>query len=296
MALQLNAQVMKEAISSKDGFIKNGNIECVEGLKYDLRFSGTFLKAQQGHFVNIDDFPASDFESRRIEPGETVFVTTLEELHLPENIKGELSLKRKLAHEGILILGGFCIDPLYQGPLIFGLYNFTSSPFVLEKHKKLVAAQFYKLETSELSEFSMPVSANDLLEDVSKLIHRFSGVSNKALQVRVESLTNAVESLRSEVKDKDEWFDKLKNSIGDLKDLVGSIERSLDREIFERQTATSRNLEHLNAHSDQMERLDKIVSSQAAITKVAYGIIAIVIVPTILVLLAAAWKYVFGTN
>ena len=61
---------------------------------------------------------------RFVEPGEVVFVLTEERLDLPRNMIAVLSQKRKLFNQGIQVLGGFCIDPLYRGKLLVGLYNF----------------------------------------------------------------------------------------------------------------------------------------------------------------------------
>lgn len=58
---------------------------------------------------NVDEFV--------IKPGETAFVTTEETLELPGDVFCQLSTKRKLSHEGILVLGGFYVDPNYKGKL-----------------------------------------------------------------------------------------------------------------------------------------------------------------------------------
>jgi deoxycytidine triphosphate deaminase len=49
------------------------------------------------------------------DPGEAVFVLTQEHLELPANYIAILSPKRRLAHGGIIVLGGLSVDPLHSG-------------------------------------------------------------------------------------------------------------------------------------------------------------------------------------
>ena len=130
-------------------FIKGGDPACAEGIKYDFRMSSRVLKWKYGRSIDINKLPEAEKAEMVIEPGEVVFVLTEETLELPIDIMAQLVPKRKLSHEGVLVLGGFCIDPLYSGKLLVGLYNFASSRFVLEPERKLIAAVFYQLEETE---------------------------------------------------------------------------------------------------------------------------------------------------
>jgi deoxycytidine triphosphate deaminase len=114
-----------------------------------------------------------------VEFGEVVFVLTMEQLDLPNNIMAVLSPKRKLSHHGIIALGGFCIDPLYKGPLWIGLYNFSSTAFPLKSGRKLIAALFYELMGDELTDFSVPESAGqgDFPDELVDLIRNYKPVS-----------------------------------------------------------------------------------------------------------------------
>lgn len=119
-------------IAVKDNtFIKNGKIENAEGVKYDFCLGSELLKAAFGRPIDMRKLTETDKTTLNIEPGEVVFVLTNEQLDLPKNIHAVLSPKRKLSHDGIMVLGGFCIDPLYKGKLLIGLYNLSSSSFPL---------------------------------------------------------------------------------------------------------------------------------------------------------------------
>jgi deoxycytidine triphosphate deaminase len=88
-------------------FIKNGNVNNAEGVKYDFCLGSELLKAVFGRPIDMLKLPENNRTSLNIEPGEVVFVLTKEELDLPNNIHAVLSPKRKLSHDGIMVLGGF---------------------------------------------------------------------------------------------------------------------------------------------------------------------------------------------
>ena len=141
MATLITGAHLTKALEA-DGFIKDGSTACVEGAKYDFRMSPLILKASFGTPVNLEKLPEDQRAKVTVEPGEVVFVRTIEKLSLPNNVIAMLSPKRKLSHQGIIVLGGFAIDPKYRGPLFVGLYNFSSTPFHLQTGRKLMRRSF----------------------------------------------------------------------------------------------------------------------------------------------------------
>ena len=128
----LTGAALRAALND-DGFIRNGSVDSIEGEKYDFRISPIVLKASYGSpGLDIKALAEEHRAQMQVDPGEVVFVKTIETLVLPKNINALLSPKRKLSHLGLIVLGGFCVDPLYQGPLFIGLYNFSSTPFPLK--------------------------------------------------------------------------------------------------------------------------------------------------------------------
>jgi deoxycytidine triphosphate deaminase len=85
VAKLITGERLGKAITS-DGFIKDGSPTCVEGAKYDFRMSPLILKASFGSPVNIDKLPEDQRAGVKVEPGEVVFVRTIEKLELPNNI------------------------------------------------------------------------------------------------------------------------------------------------------------------------------------------------------------------
>ena len=274
-------------IGSPDGFIKNGQVDGVEGIKYDFHFSGRFLKARYGRELNVKDFPL-DVEATSVEAGETVFVLTEELLDLPNDIKAELSNKRKLAHEGVQILGGFCVDPNYKGPLVFGVYNFSSEPFPLIKGKKIIAAQFYRLSEEEQGEgeYPKPNPIEGFPRDVIARIGRFHGISNQALEKRVEELSTVVHGLRDDFERRQDWFLKFERSIDEINKALKSLDEiiggNLKREIEERQRGQdqlSRLLRETRERADRHDLLLKFLGfivGGVVVAVIAYYVIRLI--------------------
>jgi len=129
-------------IVKNNSFIKNGSIQSCEGIKYDFRVSARLLSP---HFNRDRVFDEKDETNFVIKPGETAYVVTEEELDLPNNIFCILSTKRKLSHDGIILLGGLIVDLNYKGRLFFGLHNLSGIDFPFQPNKKLVAGVFYKI-------------------------------------------------------------------------------------------------------------------------------------------------------
>ena len=108
--------------------------------------------------------------SAKIEPGEVVFVMSQEKVKLPTDVMIILSQKRKIAHDGVAIMGGLTVDPGYDGYLLIGLYNFSSEPFRIVPGRKLIAGLFYRLVDQEIDTFSRPESRIlDFPDDLIKL-------------------------------------------------------------------------------------------------------------------------------
>ena len=124
MPTMLTGQELRIAVEEQT-FIEGGDASCAEGVKYDLRLSPNILKASFSIPVNADTLNETEKRQLTVDSGEVVFVLTEERLRLPSNITAQLSPKRKLSHQGILTLGGFCIDPGYHGRLLIGLLNFS---------------------------------------------------------------------------------------------------------------------------------------------------------------------------
>jgi deoxycytidine triphosphate deaminase len=185
----------------KDGtFIQGGIEKSAEGIKYDFRLSQHVLKAKFKRPVEMNKLSQSEARERVVEPGEVVFVLTEERLKLPMNMLAQLSPKRKLSHEGIITLGGLSIDPGYEGRLLVGIFNLSSTPWPLLPGYKLIGATFYCLEGSELGEFPQPAEPFDTFpEMLIGVMEKYHPVAAQALADKVKTLEAELVAVRSEV-------------------------------------------------------------------------------------------------
>lgn len=225
---------LRKAIQEKT-FIKNALPQNAEGIKYDFRLSSWLLKAQYGRPVDTAKFTEQEQASLRVEPGEIVFVLTEEILELPRNIMANLSPKRKLSHYGIMVLGGFCVDPLYQGRLLVGLYNFSSSPFTIIPGRKLIAAVFYELQETELDDFRKPESK--IMEFPDELVHlmqQYKPISNEQLADQLRTLATELDTLRKDFRDREDWLESYQQIQKEQKDTIDKILVGLGKETEER--------------------------------------------------------------
>ena len=277
MSTQITGEGLKELV--REGVIEGGSEDRVEGIKYDVCFGGQFLKAKHGKPMELDDFERADTESVRVEPGETVFVLTQEILRLPSNIKAELSHKRKLAHTGIQVLGGFCVDPLYEGHLMFGLHNFSSEPFPLIKGKKIIAMQFYRLSEEECDEFPEPKGKIfKFPSDVNKAIGWFWGISNQALNEKVEHLTHVMSSLQEDFSKREKAFERLGGMIEEILSSVKQLGQALNKEKKEREAGQDRLTQALREMQKDATNLASQVNLHAFILRFVSVIVGGVVI------------------
>jgi len=204
--------------------IVNGDEKCVQGVKYDFRLSRHVLKAG-GLLIDLNELSDVDQSSAFVRPGESVFVLTMEVLCLPGDVKAEISTKVRLSHQHIQMLGGFCVDPGYSGRLMFVLHNKGSTPWRLRPGKKLVAAQFYRLDAEEIPETQETRSFIDFPSTLVQAMTGYEPPSTEALGNKVSDLKGQVEKLETLIHDRFDWFkeyeESLKSTGKKLDDLAG---------------------------------------------------------------------------
>jgi dUTPase len=252
MANVVSGDALNRAVEDQS-FIKGGSLSCAEGLKYDFRLGPRILKASFGQPIDMSILPEAEKTQIAVDPGEVLFVLTEERVELPSNMMAQLSPKRKLSHEGILVLGGLCIDPLYRGKLLVGLYNFSSTRFPLRPGKKLIAAVFYELTGDEISAFE-PVETNieDFPDELVRLIQNYRPVVLQTLQEALSETQRQLATLRTEITSGLDWqkqfqssldrhdgqIEKLLSALGEEKDNRKVAERDFKQELTSIQSRT----------------------------------------------------------
>ena len=216
--------------------IKNAKKENCEGIKYDFTLSSSILKAKYKTPIDINDLTAIERAALFVDPGEVVFVLTTEILDLPNDIYIVLVPKRKLSHDGVMILGGLSVDPLYKGRLLIGIYNFSSSPFPLQQGKKLVGSHFFKLREDELDKTKKAPEASIeyFPDDLIRLMEKYVPVSNIGIMEKVNTIEIKLEEFRREFRERDNWFERFQKAIDNQKNQIDDIIKTLREEVQER--------------------------------------------------------------
>ena len=282
MPTLLNNPELKQAIN-EGGFIINGKIENIDGIKYDFSVSNRILKARFKQPIDIDQLPQTLKGELVIEPGEVVFVLTQENLALPDNISAILVPKRKLSHDGIMILGGLSIDPLYEGKLLIGLYNLSSSPYPIIPGRKVIGAQFYRLSDTEKIDVTKPeIKIIDFPDELVRLMQNYKPVSAEALMNSVDNLESKFETLLQEFRSKDDWFNKLQDSMEKQEKTIDKILQGLEKEAIDRRSSDSEIEKKVEGMRDEVKGYMKDSYRTAAIIGVVGAL-----------LISSLFKFVF---
>jgi dUTPase len=227
MPTMVTGDRLQEAVEV-GSFIEDGDVASVEAVKYDFHMGSRVLKALYGQPKDIETIPE---EERWVDPGEAVFLLTREKLKLPANMTATLTPKRKLAHAGIMMLGGLAVDPCYRGHLLLGLYNFSSTRYPLRPGAKLIGAMFYELETSEAcDDRSVPEEVVDFPDDLVRLISNYKPVELKGLQDALSETQRQLVGLKADLTNDKQWRDDFRESLQKHDQQLGSLIQLLEKE------------------------------------------------------------------
>lgn len=236
MATMVTGSELRKAIETSE-FITGGDPGSVEGVKYDFHLSSQILKAKFKRPVNFDHLTEAEKRELEVEPGEVVFVLTQERLSLPLDVVAQLSPKRKLSHAGILTLGGLCVDPGYEGRLLIGLCNFSSTPFPIVPGKKVIAATFYRLGETEADGLVKPREAlDDFPDELVQVMQRYKPVAIEPLSLAVTELRTDVEGLRRDIRSHEDWYTRFKDSLEAHNQQIGELSKELRAEVEARRS------------------------------------------------------------
>ncbi|HVC22709.1 MAG TPA: hypothetical protein VNH82_04705 [Candidatus Dormibacteraeota bacterium] len=272
---------LMKAVADQD-FILDGDIDAVDGLKYDFTL-GTKMLFGHRNPMDVSELPELERTQLEVKPGELVYVMSQERLNLPGDIKAELSPKRTISHLGIMVLGGFCVDPGYKGRLVFALYNLATIPFPLEVGRKLIAAQFYRLDPEEVPAptKSKPITA--FPEDLVQLMRAYEPATLVGIRQSIVELGASVAELRHQLDDREDWvkrfqdfLDKLGVRVEQVNESVRTLKLELEKEGEARQTT-----------DEKVSQLRIATAVGSARFNLGLGIAAAILVALILLVLHA---------
>jgi deoxycytidine triphosphate deaminase len=255
--------------------IESGVTSSVEGVKYDFRLGKRILLPGQQP-IDITQLPEQDRAKLFLNPGSLAYVLTEERLALPDNMKAELSLKRKMSHAGILVLGGFCVDPGYTGRLLFGLFNFSTSPFPIEPGRKLIAAQFYRLAQAEVPPSRHQDIIDEFPDDLVRFMQSYEPVILSGVKADIAELRQALAALREDFITKEKWFAEFREFLERHEKQIERLTEGLKLESETRQKT-----------QDEFRKDLKDVSRSALFTSVTVGVLSALVVGIVASIVAA---------
>lgn len=162
---------------------------------YDFRVGSKIVYAHpQGHI----QVSLSAGEGFTLKPGEVCTVYSLEEVHMPLNMKGRLALRGTLGNRQILYRGG-PINPGYKGHLFFTLINVGGAPVTVSYGDGIVTGEFVQLEGEVETEYSRE-TYHDIPRDRLPLRPRRQLYDWVELTEKIDLLDSQYQTVRHDVK------------------------------------------------------------------------------------------------
>lgn len=246
--------------------IQKGDISCVEGIKYDLRISNKLLSEEYPNSIDISKLEYYKREKLNVAPGELVFLLTEEILNFPKDIYASIIWKRKMNHEGVLVLGGSAVDPLYCGRLLFGLYNFSSEPFPIKPERKITSLILYRLEENEIDDFDKPEARIDgFPDDLLRNMSKYKPTSQQQVELQLKELRDEFTLLKKSFDTNEQWFKEFKDNLEKQRQntearnaQIDRISELLEKEIGERKVSEKEITEKISSKYELLrDRIEK---------------------------------------
>lgn len=292
MAKIITGETLVAAVKNET-FIKKGDIKCAEGVKYDFRVSSKILKASFQRPIDVNKLTESEKSDLFIEPGEMIFILTEEKLDLPNNMVAELSPKRKLSHAGILAIGGFCIDPLYHGFLLVGLFNLSSTRFPIIPGKKVIAATFFVLEDKECCDFPKPEAAlEDFPDELVQVMQKYRPMAMTAVMENIQKIQNQVDIIRREIDSQNEWYKRFDGVLDKHNEQIGNLLNGLSAEVKAREKGEDLLSKAISGYTTQLTSLGRTLTWLKGAAWVIGILIVCVVFPILVIWIAKLLKLV----
>ncbi|MGN0170881.1 MAG: dCTP deaminase domain-containing protein [Lachnospiraceae bacterium] len=229
MAETLTGSKIKKLVEEAK-VIENGSLNNCGALKYDFTLSDEILKSDFSTPVKLADLSVEERRAALIQPGEVVYVLTKEKVNLPSDMYMSLSANRGMSEYGVLTLGGFAVDPGYSGRLMFGLFNYSSTPFTLMPGAKLIGGVFYQLDESEsinIEKLEAPKPIEDFPARLVSIISKYSPTGMTSLEGSIEAISKQVAALKEELNNNKEEIFGLRHLIQETQEQTNRTSKAV---------------------------------------------------------------------
>lgn len=121
-----------------DGVLQNTIPENFKDLSYDLRIKSIIIPNDSSH---------EDVEKYYLPPGNTVFVSTIEDIHLPDNMIGLIVQRNSIIRSGLVVDAPVYL-PGHHTKMFIRVHNISQDDIVLAKEHSIASIMFDELSES----------------------------------------------------------------------------------------------------------------------------------------------------
>jgi deoxycytidine triphosphate deaminase len=126
--------------ASLSTLMAGGNEDCVESCSYDMRV-GTIFDGNS----RIAAGSTHTDKNLQVQPGQFVYIYTLEELTLPSDVSATAYAINALSSRGFLVLNPGHVDPGFRGPLTVTAWNLNNKPQLIEVGERIITVLLARL-------------------------------------------------------------------------------------------------------------------------------------------------------
>jgi dCTP deaminase len=242
--------------------------KCLDACSYDIRVGKKGLIGGEGREINLEKEPLV------LLPGCWGAFISYEKLTIPMNVFAKLGTKRAFSYQGLILLSGSLVDPGYEGFLLFGVYNASTSKKLISIRSKICSTTFYAL-SKEVDEKKPPdpdlIDGNfpsDFIQEMANIdVATLSQIQERLKQIpllekdiqelrtKYEDVLNPIRELTENVTKLETITDQNARQISKLTDSIDTL-CSAHRDISAKATSAETTL---GSHASTLENLKKKV-------------------------------------
>lgn len=155
---------------AEKGLIIPFNSENNQPSSYDLTLGDHYYVYKKEHQKKAVTTYLNDHECACIPANGICFIITSEEINMPFNLSGELSLAFSLIRKGVMIANQPPIEPGSKGKIVALLHNLSDQDIYVEKGKHIITIKFHVLNELTLDDgYNGQYQGLKLLEEYIKV-------------------------------------------------------------------------------------------------------------------------------
>lgn len=136
-----------------------------------------------------------------IPPGQFAFLLTEEKISIPPELMGLISIKATYKLKGLVNVSGFHVDPGWNGPLVFTVFNAGPAPIHLERGLPLFLLWIAELDQSSEKKKLLPGADGippQVINNITGAVDSIYALE-KRVRSEIEDVADKQEAFRTEV-------------------------------------------------------------------------------------------------